>query len=468
MRDHYFQTKEFEELLNKYEVAMKRGDSVYLEPDELTDIAEYYHMHSRTDDAQAACDYALRLFPGATGPTVFKARAAMVIKGDTREARRWLATANDKSDLEYHYMEAELMLYEGHTQEADEYLENLYRQLSDDDDRADLVLDVATLFEQASHWLSRSDEPEEADYRELKARIALAQGNYDEGAGILNELIDEDPYDAQYWNHLATAQLNVGRINEAIDATDFSIAINPDDQEAIYTKAHALFALGKYQQATECFDRYCQLNPTDPNGWLYKGMAQLNLEHFDEALRSLQQAEQTCSNEGDNSTLLQVCQEQAFTLARIGQLGQAEQYIEKARKLTTDDRGRHELMVLHGHILLENGHLGKAQRLFLQAILDSHQEPHIYLRIAISVYDCGYTRLAYRLFKMLFEHVDNQWNEGFAYMALCCYDLGRHDEYIHYLEKACTLNPAEATLVLFDLFPDDMPVENYVAYAQQT
>ena len=47
MHENYYQSKEFEELLNKYEVAMQHGDSVYFEPDELTDIAEYYHVHGQ-------------------------------------------------------------------------------------------------------------------------------------------------------------------------------------------------------------------------------------------------------------------------------------------------------------------------------------------------------------------------------------------------------------------------------------
>ncbi|MBQ8047043.1 MAG: tetratricopeptide repeat protein [Prevotella sp.] len=464
--------KEFEELLKKYEVAMQHGDSVYLEPDELTDIAEYYHQHGRTEEALEACDYALNIFPGATAPIIFKARAAMVIDNDTKKARELLAQANDKTDLEYYYMEAELLLYEGQEEEASSYVENVFRSLNDEEDEADFIIDVANLFadyshyDLAQHWLTRTEERDSSDYRELQARIALSKGNFDEAENILNQLIDEDPYDGQYWNHLASAQLMRNHIAEAIDSTEFSIAINPDDQEAIYTKAHALFALNKYEEAQVWFGRYCRLCPSDQNGWLYQGMTLLNLEQFDKALHCFRTAEKLSHT--NEETLLQLYQEEAFTLARQKQIDEAEEYVELAKALVKTDGQRHELLVLHGHILLENGHLLKAQRMFLQAIFESHQSPHVYLRIAISVYDCGYTRLAYRLLLLLFDNVGDKWADGYAYMALCCHDLGRQDEYIKYLKKACLLNQNEAQLVLSELFPAGLPVEKYVEYARQS
>ena len=472
MHDNYYQTKEFEQLLDKYEVAMQHGDSVYFEPDDLTDIAEFYHLHGQTQKARAACDYALNIFPGATAPTVFKARAAMVIDDNPAEARRILATANDKTDLEYYYMEAELLLYENKSDEASAYLQDIFQQLDDEDDRADFVLDVATLyadyqrFEEAQHWLSLSDESDEPDYRELRARIAVSKGDIDEAETILNDLIDEDPYDGRYWNHLASAHLNGGRMHDAIDATDFSIAINPNDQEAIYTKAYALFVLNKYEEAIDNFNHYCALGPSDPNGWYYLGMSYLNIERFDEALESFRKARQL-SNINDD-ILFQIYQEQAFILAHQGQLEEAEQNIAEALKLATTGQQQQELAVLHGHVLLVCGHLLKAHQYFLKAIVDSNQSPHAYLRIAISVYDCGYMRLAYKLFKLLFSQTGEEWADGYAYMALCCYDLALHGEYMHYLEKACTLNPNEAALVLFELFPDNMPVDDYVEYARQS
>ena len=225
-------------------------------------------------------------------------------------------------------------------------------------------------------------------------------------------------------------------------------------------------ALNKFEDAAKQFKHYCTLSPSAPNGWYYLGMTQLNLEGFEDALDSFRKAEQL--NNTNSDIIQQLYQEQAFALAHLERLDEAEQYIEKALEMATDDDQRQEIMVLHGHILLECGQLTSAQQLFLRAILDSHQSPQVYFHIAVSVYDCNYIRLAYKLFNLLFSKVDDSWTEGYSYMALCCHDLDLNDEYLKYLEKACTVNPKEASLVLFELFPADLPVRDYVKYARQS
>lgn len=468
MHDNYYQSKEFEELLTKYEVATHNGDSVYLEPDELTDIAEFYYNHGRNKDAEKACDYALKLFPGSTAPAIFMARMALVNTGDVEKAKDYLQTASDKSDLEYYYMEAELLVYQGKAEEAMQYLENVYATLSDDDDLADFPIDAANLladyqlYDQALFWLSRSDETDASDYRELKARIAMAQGNFEEGETILNQLIDEDPFDGQYWNHLASGKFMSGKIAEAIDATDFSIAINPNDLEAINTKAHALFALGRYEDAYQWFKRYTDISPNDENTFLYEGMALVNMEHIDEAIDCFKKGEALLFTNVE--TRFHLYQEFAFALARAERFTEAKDYIERASNYVQNNIQQSENEVLYGHILLESGKLEEAQKHFVEAVNVSGQSPHIYLRIAISVYDCGYLQLAYKLLRMLLDNVENDWSDGYSYMALCCHDLELNEQYLEYLKLACQKNPDEARLVLSEIFPDNIPPAEYYEY----
>ena len=45
--ERYFQGKEFRDALARYENALRQGQSVYMEADELTDIAEYYMTRER-------------------------------------------------------------------------------------------------------------------------------------------------------------------------------------------------------------------------------------------------------------------------------------------------------------------------------------------------------------------------------------------------------------------------------------
>ena len=54
--------------------------------------------------------------------------------------------------------------------------------------------------------------------------------------------------------------------------------------------------------------------------------------------------------------------------------------------------------------------------------------------------------------------------DGYAYMALCCWDLKKYDECLAYLKKAIAVNPNEVRQVLSDLFPPELDLKDYRTY----
>ena len=54
---------QFDDILKRYEAARSAGSSIYLEPDDLTDIAEYYMTREREQDADKVIRLALALHP---------------------------------------------------------------------------------------------------------------------------------------------------------------------------------------------------------------------------------------------------------------------------------------------------------------------------------------------------------------------------------------------------------------------
>lgn len=185
MDDNYYQSKKFAGLLKTYEEAIRDHQPLYMEADDLTDIADYYQQRGEFQKAQEAVDYALSLFPNAVAPLAFKARVAALIHGDEKEAWSYLDRIADKTDLDYYYAVAEVMLANKRAQEANQYLEEKY-PLIDDEDVEDYVLDVALLFcdyqqmDYAQQWLDRSHSTEEPDYQEVEARIAMDHGDLKE------------------------------------------------------------------------------------------------------------------------------------------------------------------------------------------------------------------------------------------------------------------------------------------------
>ena len=138
-----------------------------------------------------------------------------------------------------------------------------------------------------------SEDYDLPDYKELKGRIALGQGNYKCSEHIFEELLDEDPYSNHFWNRLAAAQLMDEKINDSITSSEFAIAINPEDDEALLNKANGLFRLGRYEDALEYYRRFTKLCPEDQSGYVFQGNTLINLNKIYDAISAYRTAPMT-------------------------------------------------------------------------------------------------------------------------------------------------------------------------------
>ena len=60
---HYFDSKEFKEKLYNYEQARQRGESVFIDADDIYDVANYYYEHGNINRATEALDYGITFSP---------------------------------------------------------------------------------------------------------------------------------------------------------------------------------------------------------------------------------------------------------------------------------------------------------------------------------------------------------------------------------------------------------------------
>lgn len=466
--DEYFRSKEFHALLDDYEECVKRGVPCIISSDDYTDIAEYYHIHDgNTLRAEQVIDTAIRLYPGTPSPLAFKARICLLKNDDAEEARRWAEQIEDHYDLEYYYIIAEILIVENKAEEANQYLHECYEQIDNDDDVEDFVYDVANLFcdynlmPQAEEWIEKASDKQDPDYEEVKARILISRGHFEEGERMLNELLDSNPFAAPYWNSLASSQFQRSAFRDCIDSSEYSLALNPNDDEALLNKANGLYQLGNYQDAANYYERYSRLRPDDDTGELFLAICLLCQNRITEAEEHLKKAEKISLKTHRN--LFEIYQELAFTESRLGKLQDALDYVDKTEALDCD---HDEMLVLRGHILLEHGYIDKAQAAFSQAVKQSNASPHIFLRIAVSIYDNGFLPLAQKMFTILLSNVDAKtWDEGYSYLAACHHERGNKKEWLHYLKLAVKKNPAEAQNVLAEFFPEGMDPQDYFQYA---
>ena len=462
--DEYFDSEEFRNTLESYEESVRSGHPLFLDADDLADIADYYHFTGIDQQADEVIDYALSLYPNATLPNVFKAREALAI-GDYDSAVEYIEQIENQDDPEYHYMQAELLIAKDQVEKADEYLREYFATVPHEEYQ-DFVYDIANIYfdyglsDKAYEWLMRTKGDGSNDFKELMARILFGLGKYKDSERIFNELLDRDPYSKRYWNGLANAQFMNEDFSGSVTSSEYAIAIDPNDADSLLNKANALYRLGNFEEAIRYYDRFGELVQPDEFSLLHKGSSLVNLNRHDEAFSTLLQALKI--SPADSPFLPQIYQELAFCCSTLGRLDEALDYIERTRDLDCDHI---DMLVLKGHILLEHNHIHEAEEVFKNAMIRSEEDPLVILRILVSLYDNKYVKAAYEMFKKFFALIVNEdFNQGYSYMALCCWDLNFTEEFLMYLRLAVERNPREARQVLGHLFPEEMAAKDYYQY----
>ena len=462
--DEYFDSEEFRNTLESYEESVRSGHPLFLDADDLADIADYYHFTGIDQQADEVIEYALSLYPNATLPNVFKAREALAI-GDYDSAVEYIEQIENQDDPEYHYMQAELLIAKDQVEKADEYLREYFATVPPEEYK-DFVYDIANIYfdyglsDKAYEWLMRTKGDGSNDFKELMARILFGLGKYKDSERIFNELLDRDPYSKRYWNGLANAQFMNEDFSGSVTSSEYAIAIDPNDADSLLNKANALYRLGNFEEAIRYYDRFGELVQPDEFSLLHKGSSLVNLNRHDEAFSTLLQALKI--SPADSPFLPQIYQELAFCCSTLGRLDEALDYIERTRDLDCDHI---DMLVLKGHILLEHNHIHEAEEVFKNAMIRSEEDPLVILRILVSLYDNKYVKAAYEMFKKFFALIVNEdFNQGYSYMALCCWDLHFTEEFLMYLRLAVERNPREARQVLGHLFPEEMAAKDYYQY----
>lgn len=459
--DSYYNGEEFKELLRKYESATPG----FLDADDLVDIAEYYTIKRDFIKTIAALDYAIRLFPSATGPLLYRARICMFVENNAEKAEGYMKLVDDKLDADYCYLKAEMMIAQDEVDGSDKYLEECLNAI-DTEERDDFALDVATIYldneftDLAQKWARRVDDKDTLDYKEVVGRIAMSKGNYKESERVFNELVNEDPFSGYYWNQLASSQFNSNDAKGALDSSDFSMAINPNDPEAILNKANALAHLGNTDEAVRLYEKLTLLCPDDYTGEMYWGIMLSRENDVEGTICHLKKAAKLAKNQPMDLSILY--QTLAYAYSTIDNRKESLAYINRARKLLGGDT--EELLVLRGNLYLRGGDILKAEKTFLKALDMCDNSADMTLRVALSMYDAGYVESAYAMLKGMLHDAGDDWKDGFAYLASCCVELGKHDEFEVAIKTACERNSNEVRLLFGDVLSNDLVPDEYYDY----
>ena len=464
----YFEDDEFQEILDEYERTVQAGQTVFMDADDLADIADYYLMNDRSDEADEAIKRAIELEPDSPIVLSFLIHQTLNEK-NYQAAEEYLSQITDHQHPEYIYNRAEIWIAQGMVDEADKHLRACLHEVSQEE-YSDYVYDVVKLYSdyncnnKAMEWIVRMPPQDTDELKELIGRTHVGMGQYDEAERIFNELIDKNPFQKSYWKDMVELYYAKEDYASALTSCEYAIALAPEDRETLLYKANIHYQMADYEQALEYYYR-CQEKKEDESILLNQGSCFVNMGHYTTAERRLLKAEKIAP--ADSPFLPEIYQELAYIYGELGELDKALNYIDKALPYGRDNEHKAEILIIRGHILLVNHKVEEAMAAFQKGIVESGYSTYIQLRAIVSIYDSHYLDVAYTMFKQFFDLEGSDSNEGYSFMALCCYDMEKYDEYLQYLQKACQLNPKEAEKVLGRKFPKDLKPEDYYEYAKK-
>lgn len=463
--DNYFNSEEFKNNLRLFEEARKASGNCILGSEELSDIAEYYYEAGMFRKAREAAEYAVSLYPEASSPKIFLARLYLNVKKDRKAARMYIREITDRTSMEYFTLITEYFLTEGKQDKARETASNGLETV-DEEDLQYYIIDVAHLFidfrmtDDAGEWADKVDDKKTDDYMKLRARLYAENGDKDKAIGILEKLIDKNPFSTDYWNLLSMVQMNADRYQDAATSSEYAIAINDSNSEAFMNQGNAYFKMCNYEKALKAYTRFSELNDSEL-GEILKARCFFCMQKPELALIHLQAAKQRCTENRVN--LIDIYKDLSIVYGWLGNSDKAFEYINLLKKNKFEDT---ELSLIEGGVLLGMNKFDEANNVFTSGYEKSDNQEEYLFQVAVSFYEHGYDRATYLVLKEIFS-IDPQRTRGLAYLAVTCNYLGMKEEFLKYLKMATEKNPDEAKAVLGELFPKGMEPYDYCEYVKQ-
>lgn len=467
MRNPDYEEDSFKEIIDSYEEAIEKGEHIFLDADDLADLADYYYSHNNLEQADEVSRYASSLYPDSTIIKILQVNTLLNINNDLVSAKNLLEQIEDTSALEYIYVKADILLREKKVEEAHKYLQE-QECIIDKEELENYYLDITELCldnefsKEALFWLQKCKNKSDDDYNYLFARLCFNIGDYTESIKILTELVDNHPYDDELWCLLAKAQHMNFCLQDALTSCDYSIAIEPEKNEAVFVKGVVVYARGDYKQAIELLKQYTEWFPDAEKANEYLGYSYMQIMDYKEAAFYLEKALELKQSEDDVGFELYF--NLAFAHSGLHNLDKAIKY---ANKIPFDNDEHYKINLIKGHICLENDNLENAMLNFQSAINQADNKPEVITETALSLYDNNYIEKAYKIMEKLMNSIKFDYPKGEVCMAMLAYRTGRRNEYLERLKKGIEMDKDLTRDLLFSIFPENMDAEDFYEFAKK-
>ncbi len=264
----YFDTKEFRDILNRYEQMKADNICSYFDADELYNLLLYFLYYERSGEANRIYDYASKLHAGNNELLAKIEIRILLSSGSPEAALERLDIIAYSDDIETLILKAEVFLalreYKTSRGIARKILQKGDLQNEEIYDALSILLDCGSTQEALQIVEEKlQTTPKQPELLEAKAECLIELRQTDEAIDIYNQLLDNDPFSIVYWEQLGRIYFMLERYGKALDCFEYELTIDDNIDYAKLMQAHCYYRLHDYEQSISIFGKLEEKFPND-------------------------------------------------------------------------------------------------------------------------------------------------------------------------------------------------------------
>lgn len=442
---------ELTKLIEAYEKAKAENKQLYLDGEQLTDMANWYIGKLEYEKAEEIIEYGLKLHPESIDLLVVKVQH-LIDSDRIEEAKATIDTISDSYLPMVKLMKAEIFIREGNITEAEKILEESMEELPD----VELLTDVVNLYMQmgnsdkAIDCLNKYENlfKDDPAYMELYADCMINLKKINKAISIFNKLIDKSPYNTYYWLRLAKCHMMQEHYMKAIEACDFALASDNENGEAYLIKGNSYFLLNNAEKTvenmTKALEYKCSILETP---YMLMGISYLRMKKPRKALEMLEKAIQILNetNCDEQDTYAEIYDHAINATIDLNDFEKAHRLCEEAQLHVPDSL---YLKTMKGYLYLLNEQEKEAHCFFEELIQENPDDLELMKEIAETYENCKCYKEAKYYLKKIFAK-----DPSYPFVAETLTGISIHErdfESFSIYNQACRrpITPAIATILM--------------------
>lgn len=319
----YFDSKEFREILKRYEQMKSENSCSYLDADELYDLLLYFLYYERANEANNIYDIACKLHSTDTELLAKIEIRILLSSGNPDAALKKLDAITYSDDLETLILRAEVFLalkdYKAASDIARRLLQQRDLQNEEVYDAISIMLDCGATQEALQIVEEKLENaPKQQELLEAKAECLIEMRQTEEAIELYNKLLDKDPFYIVYWEQLGRIYYMLERYGKALECFEYELTIDDKVDYAKMMQGHCYYKLHDYERTIAVFEELEKKFSNDTMSKFYIALSYSKQKEHTKAIEKFREVEMLAAGNKGNIDYTLAVLNQALICHEVG------------------------------------------------------------------------------------------------------------------------------------------------------